>query len=336
MITGRPPAARFWSFALVDQARREVDNISDDEIHVDPDGLYRVVVRTDCGDAPNCIETAGAPAPAAPGLVYYRLYVPEEQYGGVGLPELRYRAPSAPAGPAIPLAEVLADHEYALTEPIAPGGEGYEALARHSGFERAVDEPTAADPQPERFRGTGAAQVDDLEAAGTPAPVVGAARTALGEGGFGGTRDNAYLTVPYDMRQGNVVLRAKAPTYRGSGSEAANDLGRTDRSEQVRFWSLCTTQATRSVDCVRDEQVTLDADGFFDVILSPVCPVDGHLVCLRTGVTSGIGRGTLLYRNTLPEDAFYNDLGPAVCPETSPSMFCGEYALVARYVARPS
>lgn len=336
VITGEPPAARFWSFALVDQARREIDNISDDEIQLNADGRYRIVVRTDCRDATNCIETAGGPVPTAPGLVYYRLYVPEEQYGGVGLPEVRYLAPGTTGGAAIPHAELLADHEYALTDPIAPGGEGYEALARHSGFERSVDEPTAADPQPERFRGTGAAQVDDLEAAGAPAPVVGAARTVLGEGGFGGTRDNAYLTVPYDMRQGNVVLRAKAPTYRGSGGSAANDLGRTDRSEQVRFWSLCTTQATRSVDCIRDEQVTLDADGYFDVILSPVCPVSGHLVCLRTGVTSGVGRGTLLYRNTLPEDSFYNDLGPAVCPETAPSMFCGDYALIARYVARPS
>ena len=333
VITGRPPAARFWSFALVDQARREIDNISDDEVVLDDDGSYRIVVRAACADEPNCIETAGGPAPFAPGLVYYRLYVPVGQYGGESLPSITYRATGVEGAPALALAELLADHEYALTEPITPGGEGFEALASASGAERPVAEPTAADPQPERFRGTGAAQVDALEGAGAPAPVVDAGRTALGEGGFGGTKDNAYLTMAYDMRQGNVVLRAKAPTYRGSGP-AANDLGRADQSEQVRYWSLCTTQGTRSVDCVRDEQVAVDADGYFTVLLAPTCPADGYSACLRTGISSGVGRGTLLYRNTLARDDFYNDAGPAVCPESAVTMFCGEYELVARYVSR--
>lgn len=337
VITGYVPDARFWSFAVLDQARREVDSIAGDDIALDPDGTYRLVVRAACAGEGNCLETSGAPVPHAPGLVYYRLYVPDSTYGGVPLPSVTYRSTEGPDAPSVSLAHAAADTEEALTAPIVPGGEGYEALASASGLEPRVEPgETGADPRAERFHGTGARQVNQLEAAGAPEPVVDALRQALGQGGFGGTRDNAYLTMSYDMRRGDIVLRAKAPTYRAQHAEAANELGVGDGSEQVRYWSLCTTQATRPVDCIRDEQVPVDADGFFDVVLSPVCPVAGHRVCLRTGATSAAGAaavGVLLYRNTLASPAFYNDDGPAVCPAT-PSMFCGDHALQAWYVPR--
>lgn len=337
IITGHAPAARFWSFAILDPARREVDNITDTDVALAPDGSYRIVIKRSCNGEPNCLETSASPAPDAPGLLYYRQYVPDATYGGVPLPSVTYHSSALGGAPDLGLSQVLADQEALLTSPIVPGGEGYEALASASGLEPAVTQAeVGADPQPGRFRGTGSEQVDGLEAQGVPAPIIETLRQALSQGGFGGTEDNAYLTMGYDMRKGDVVLRAKAPTYRAQHPGSANVLGRGDRSEQVRYWSLCTTQLTRPVDCIRDEQVRLDPEGFFEVVLAPVCPVQGYRVCLRTGVASAAGAaavGTLLYRNTLANEAFYNESGPSGCPP-GPSMFCGEHALVARYTAR--
>lgn len=90
VIRGRPPAARFWSFALIDQARREIDNISDDQVRLGPDGSYEIAVRVDCAGAANCMETKGSPAPLAPERIYHRIYVPDgDEFGGVPLPSVR-------------------------------------------------------------------------------------------------------------------------------------------------------------------------------------------------------------------------------------------------------
>lgn len=345
VIRGRPPAARFWSFALIDQARREIDNISDDQVQLGPDGSYEIAVRVDCAGAANCLETKRSPAPLAPERIYHRIYVPDgDEFGGVPLPSVRYVAEGpldAPLGGSLPSPfpdDTLAQLESELTQPLLPGGEGYEALAAASGLEPSVAPgSTGEDPQPQRFRGTGSAQIDTLEAAGVPAPVIELARAAQGQGGFGATKDNAYATMGFNVRSGNVELAALAPTYRSQHDIAANGLGVDDGSEQVRYWSLCTTQATRPVDCLRDENVVLDEGGFFRAVISPTCPVEGYANCLRSGAlgaTGGAAVGTLIYRNTAAADSFYNDDGPRTCPSPD-TMFCGDYALSARYVPRP-
>jgi hypothetical protein len=127
------------------------------------------------------------------------------------------------------------------------------------------------------------------------------------------------------------VIRAKAPTYRKQHSFAANALGRSDGSEQVRYWSLCSVVATRPVDCLRDENVIVDDRGFFDVVIAPACPVAGYRNCLRAGRSDS---GNTFYRNTLPSESFYNEHGPRECPAGHESVFCGDYAPKARYVPR--
>lgn len=343
VISGRPPAARFWSFALIDQARREIDNISDDDVQLDADGRYEIAIRVECGAAPNCLETKGSPAPLAPERIYHRIYVPDgDEFGGVPLPEVRYVADS-PFGVSSSLpfgSGTLAEQSAELTRPLVAGGEGYEALAASTGLEPSVGpDATGDDPEPARFQGTGYKQLDSLEKSGVPPELVALARAGLGQGGFGATADNAYLTMPYDPRLGNVELTSRGPRYRRQHETAANDLGATGDQVQVRYWSLCTTQATRPVDCLRDENVVVDEDGDFTVVIAPTCPTAGYANCLRSGalgVAGGASAGPLLllYRNTLAAPAFSNDAGPKVCPEGT-TMFCGDYALEARYVARP-
>jgi hypothetical protein len=336
VIEGRPPSARYWSFAVLDQARREVDNISDYEVQLEADGSYRIRVALDCAGAPNCLDLSTAPAPLVPERIFYRVYVPEGDEHGGPLPEVTYRLS---AGPDERVALVddgtLAAYFSELTGPLVAGGSVAEALARPSGLEQPAS-GDAPDPQAERFRGLGARQVDMLEQRGVPSAVIQPLREALGTGGFGATRDNAYVTIQQDMRLGNLVVRAKAPTYRAQSPTPANSNGRGDGSEQVRYWSLCTTQGTRPVDCVRDENVPLDTSGYLEVVLSPSCPVAGHQTCLRTGVLSATGSpaSSLIYRNNLASASFYNELGPGVCPSPE-TMFCGEYKPLAHYVARP-
>lgn len=337
-VTGHPPHARFWSLAIVDQANRELDNVSDSEITYDPllgAQTYQVVVRTDCAGVPNCLSVASAPAPVAPGRLFYRIYVPEgDGAGGVPLPSIGYHL--LPGGDVIVAAgaeptgvcSMASDN---LAAPIRPGGAAAEALAGPSGFEQPVATP-GEDPQPRRFDGLGGEQVEQLADAGVPPEVIATLEDARGQGGFGATEDNAYLTMRYSQRMGNVVVRAKGPTFR-SQQNAGHPLARADGSEQVRYWSLCTTQGTRPVDCLRDENVAVGADGYFEIVIAPGCPVAGFANCMRGGVTTNLSNGNLLYRNLLARAEFANADGPHVCPDP-PSQFCGEYALTAHYIAR--
>jgi len=183
----------------------------------------------------------------------------------------------------------------------------------------------------------GEAQLETLEKDGVPTEITDLVRTARNAAGFGATHANAYESILYDMADGNVVLRAKAPTYREQHAPK-NGWAVSDGSEQVRYWSVCTTQEAHPVDCVRDENVLADPDdpSSFTVIVSPTCPVEGYANCLRAGVTSVTAVGGapfILYRNTLPSDAFYNDQGPLNCPNDA-SVFCGPYFLAPSYVAR--
>jgi hypothetical protein len=286
------------------------------------------------------LQTKAAPAPYLPGLIYYRLYVPDgNSRGGVPLPTISYVTDYGSGEADSPLGDSqIDDQSQSLSAPLTPGGSVSEELAQPSGFEPSVSpSQVGQDPQPFRYRGLGANQIDQLQQEGLPQPVADALRTAVTQVGFGGTADNAYVEFLYDLRKGNVVMTAEAPTYRAQHASAANDLGVSDGSEQVRYWSLCATQASRPVDCLRDENVKVDASGDFTVIIAPSCPVNGYDNCLRAGklsALSSLSADELLYRNTIASPSFANDGGPEACPPT-PSEFCGPYKLVVHYVSRP-
>ncbi|MEX2196247.1 MAG: hypothetical protein WD844_13255 [Thermoleophilaceae bacterium] len=330
-IRGSVPNARYWSIAVLDQAGREIANLSDDDIETTGNGSYTVRIRHGCAGRPNCMDVSGAPASALPARMFYRLYVPSDRTGGVPLPEVEYRTldgvdvrSPVPAGTWTALM-------LGLLEPLRPGEPAPEALAGPSGLDRPVATP-AADPEPRRFDGLGGQQIETLADAGAPAPVVEALTQAKGSAGLNATADNDYLIAQYTFRSGNLVLAAKAPSYR-SGGAAVNDLGRADGSEQVRYWSVCTVQNTRPVECLRDERVQVDADGFFRIVVAPACPVAGYSNCLRGGVTPSVNNGNINYRNLLAAGSFANERGPHECP-AGVSQFCGDYALQARYVLR--
>ncbi|MGH7856839.1 MAG: hypothetical protein ACREQY_05865 [Candidatus Binatia bacterium] len=350
-IHGMAPSARWWSFAVLDQKRAEFANLSDEEIIPNPDGTYDVDIRFGCEGAPNCLEIEGNPAAWVSGRIFYRLYVPDgDETGGAGLPTVEVRSTTNEAGEAGPIGEGDSCRAFLAeaTRPVQHGssphgddpeeGEAFHLLASASGLENDVCEP-GAPPAVNRNRGTGGQQVDQIEGAGVlPQEAIDAIRFLVGATGSGATQANAYVSALYNLRSGNLALRAKAPTYRKQHATEANDRAVDDRSEQVRYWSVCTTQATRPIDCIRDENVVLDADGYFEIVIAPKCPVAGYENCLRGGVTGFAGLGgapLVLYRNSLPRDDFYNERGPNVCnPGEEETVFCGEYRPVATYVPR--
>ena len=86
-------------------------------------------------------------------------------------------------------------------------------------------------------------------------------------GGFYPNLDNHYIRTVVNRKHGPVfMVRAKAPTtpktYRG---EAVMGDG------ELRYWSICSNQGfanTRVNDCLFDEEIPVDRNGFYTVVVS--------------------------------------------------------------------
>ncbi len=87
------------------------------------------------------------------------------------------------------------------------------------------------------------------------------------EGGFYPNLDNQYIRTIVNRKHGKVfVLRGKMPvtprTYHRNDTMAAAEL---------RYWSLCSNQGfanTRVNACLFDEEVPLDRNGFYTIVIS--------------------------------------------------------------------
>ena len=86
-------------------------------------------------------------------------------------------------------------------------------------------------------------------------------------GGFFPNLDNHYLRTIVNRKHGKVlVIRAKAPktpaTYEG------NDIF---KNSELRYWSVCSNQSfgnTRVNDCLFDEEIPVDENGFYTLMIS--------------------------------------------------------------------
>ncbi|WP_197076270.1 hypothetical protein [Grimontia sp. AD028] len=87
------------------------------------------------------------------------------------------------------------------------------------------------------------------------------------EGGFYPNLDNNYIRTVVNRKLGPVfVLRAKAPTtpktFNGDKTMGTGDL---------RYWSVCSNKGfanTRVNDCLYDEHIPVDQNGYFTVVVS--------------------------------------------------------------------
>ena len=87
------------------------------------------------------------------------------------------------------------------------------------------------------------------------------------EGGFYPNLDNHYIRAIINRKHGKVlVIRGKAPTtpqtYHGASIVEESDL---------RYWSLCSNQSfvnTRVNDCLFDEEIPINKNGFYTIAIS--------------------------------------------------------------------
>jgi hypothetical protein len=89
------------------------------------------------------------------------------------------------------------------------------------------------------------------------------------EGGFYPNLDNQYIRTILNRKHGKVlIIRGKAPTAPKTYSETSF----TEETD-VRYWSLCSNQSfvnTRVNDCLFDEEVPVDKNGFYTIAISRV------------------------------------------------------------------
>lgn len=87
------------------------------------------------------------------------------------------------------------------------------------------------------------------------------------EGGFYPNLDNQYIRTILNRKHGKVlIVRGKAPTTPRTYTDTSI-VGDTD----LRYWSLCSNQSfvnTRVNDCLFDEEVPIDENGFYTIAIS--------------------------------------------------------------------
>lgn len=253
-----------------------------------------------------------------------RVYVPDDEtspLGGTALPDPELHLADGEIVRGQALCDRINDPDRSMPPPLMQQSQWLGTLAGGIDPPRCTAGTTPAEPEPVWRRGFNAQYVVGLVAncGGEPVPV-GTPMQAVG--GAYSTLHNAYLFVFTNRQFGPlVVLRGQAPTYRSSGTQV-----RTAAASQVRYWSLCTgegmsTTETPDGGCVRDDQVPLDAEGRYTVVISRAAdrPSNAELRCGVAWINWGEnGDGTrdakgallhpdsgfVLMRNLLPDPGF--------------------------------
>jgi hypothetical protein len=344
-IDGVYPYARYTSWNVYDPVLRPFTHRADVEIAPDPGSAnpflagadrttpvaqrhYTLYITFDAGfkPGPNTIYVDPAKNPA--GVFTLRVYVPDQGRdvtGGVGLPQVTWQ-PNSQGAPA-------------LTSPCA--GLEKPSVSTITDTYAKQDGPGAAPPYPGRnppawHRFVNLCQSgDDLffdNAYGDKLPDTGQSPCSnFGSGGFLSNMDNAYISAPISRGFGKlVVLRGKAPTFAATYPRA----GRMPSGQQLRYWSFCQNDpfSQRYVACLRDDQVKLDKDGFFTIVISR--PADRPR-CARNWIPWGPQpQGVLIYRHMLPDPAFSGAIQKASYGSEAKTM--GDYFPTPRYLTDAS
>lgn len=300
-ITGRFPSSRYMSFHAY-EGSVPVDAITDDQIVPTTGGnpFLPHARRVDRGTYTLHVIAAAPPAdpsdrqpntlyagegingePMVTGVLLYRVYLPNgDPQGEAPLPTVGYTL----AGTSTPVASGLS----CAAVRDAPGsGVANGAVA---GTSWPFDAPGVA-AQPPSW---------GLARSGRTANQAGPATVYTGNPFFANF-DNTYLSLLVGRNAADVVaIRGKAPTFPDTRDAKRMPGG------QVRYWSVCSNDfpTTRYVACLADQDVRLDADGYFTIVVSdpqhkPVlAPTDNWL---PAGPYEDY---FLLYRHMLPDPGF--------------------------------
>jgi hypothetical protein len=344
-IDGVYPYARYTSWNVYDPALRPFTHKADADIVPDPGSAnpflpgaprmtpvaqrrYTMFITFDADfkPGPNTIYVDPSKNPA--GVFTLRVYVPDrgrDVTGGVGLPQVTWEPNTAAGIP--PGASPCVDLEKPSVSTITDG------YAKQDGPDGGPLFPGRNPPRWHRFVNL-CQSGDDLffdNEYGDKLPDSGQSPCGnFGSGGFLSNMDNAYVATPISRGFGKlVVLHGKAPTFaRTYPAAAAMPAG------QLRYWSFCQNDpfTQRYVACLRDDQVKLDENGFFTIVISR--PADKP-ACAKNWIPWGAQpEGVLIYRHMLPEPAFSGAIQKASYGNEQQSM--GDYFPTPRYLTGAS
>lgn len=356
-IDGRYGHMRYFSFNVYDPLIRPVDALADEALQpddgrphpfIDPTaplgGGYTAYVefgpKPDT-PAPNTlysgeIPTGSTSLPNPAGMaIFYRSYVPEEGFGfdgGVGLPHLTLETADGRTA-------LLAFADCA--EPLLPTAGGLLpdpglndlllGLDLPDALLGAVNVPTAV--LPPRSSVFYSLPTTLLQIVGNALGIsLGESANGLpltSGGGFGSNLHNAYISIGFSRYFGSAyVVRGRAPSWRGAP-------GVPWGTEQLRYWSICQNEfvTQRYVACAHDDQVALDDEGFFTVLVTDPAERPAWAVT-ENGITwlpwGPFPDGLIIYRHMLPDPDFAQAI-QKVPQGTPPEELLGDYSPVGAY-----
>jgi hypothetical protein len=309
-IDGVFPYARYTSWNVYDPLLRPFAKKTDFELAPDPGSAnpflpganratppqqrhYTLFVTFDPNDHPGPNTIYVDPASNPRGLMTLRVYVPDpgrDVTGGVGLPQVTWETGTGAPAAASPCRDLEKPSSSTVTDAYANAG----------GPATGPPWPGRNPPRWRRFVNLCQSGADLLfdNALGDRTPQAPSPCGRFGSGGFLSNLDNAYVYAFISRRFGKLaVFRGQAPTFGIDGG-------------QLRYWSFCQNDPVdqRYVACRRDDQVRLDADGFFTLVVSR--PKDWPAAARRQcTATTWIpwGRqpdGVMIYRHMLPAPSF--------------------------------
>jgi hypothetical protein len=322
---GRYPHSRYFSFVTYSARTQGIDVLHDTDVVPDAGssnpfiagadralgGSYTVHVvdalKPAGGRAPNTLYNQGTEQTNPNAVMTYlmmRVYVADRGLdisGGVGLPDLTLINPdgSRQSLPACP-------------DPVP--NLGITETEAAAGTRDGPPRTGALAHDPPRWRKAtnvvsfvGVQQTTDNQLTGdTVYPALIPTTDKYGPSGGGYQNpDNSYLATFVSREHGQVVvMRGLAPTtphtYAGGGRMGTG---------QLRYWSLCTGQpyTTQYLGCVFDEQVPLDRNGRYTIVMSTASgrPANAATQCGVAWVPLGPQPQTkVIYRNMLPAPGF--------------------------------
>jgi hypothetical protein len=333
-VDGRFPHARYISFITYDPATRAIDGIHDTQIAPDagsvnpfvagasrtaanrsytvyvrnaavpPGGRAQNTVYTDNGQPPPGTKTS---QPTQTATLIYRVYEADQGLdimGGVGLPELSLVSDDGTRRQHLP---DCPDHSLPSTQAIT---DGLASAGPGAGSDGVPSAELGGQDPPVWLRYTNAVNGVANGALNNPRtgaawPPAQQATNMLPSGGFYENVDNAYMTAFDTASYGDIlVFHAKAPTTPQTFLPADTVMG----GGQLRYWSMCSnTSTTQYLGCVKDDDVTLDSQGYYTVVISTATnrPASANISCGIEWLPKGpLPSAPIILRNMLPDPSF--------------------------------
>lgn len=327
VIRGTYPHARYFSFHIYDAAQAPAGSLADRDIAPDvagqnpfatadaPHGTYTASIVH--GDSPTPTPNTIYTGTQVSELLIYRVYLgddPSSIEGSVPLPDLSLETADGTISIPLQRCEPLPPSTgNAVTEIIKSGSMPDEVP-------RTIPYPPAESPPrfvkfwstPHAFARRAPGDIKDQTAR---------------NGGFLSNQHIAYLYALFSRSGGDLfVLRAKAPTAPDTRAGEA-----VTGDHQMRYFSICQNELAtqRYVACLRDDEIQVDVDGTFTVVISD--PADRPTNARNWLPWGGaFYDGNVIYRHMLPAASFTGSI-QRVPYDEDPATTMGAYYPVGRY-----